>query len=65
MASFVKKGKVMVLIIDPQNSFTDLPERGSLAVDGASKDYERLIKMLDALQENIDEIHVSLDTRIS
>ena len=62
MAAHGKKEKVIVLIIDPQKSFTDLPEGGSLAVDGANSDYENIIKMLEAVRDKIDEIHVSLDT---
>ena len=57
--------KNIVLIIDPQNDFSDsnTTERtqpGSLAVPGASSDYSKII---DFIKNNpIDEVHVSLDT---
>ncbi len=59
--------KNILLIIDPQNDFSDIKEPyrsapGSLAVTGASGDYERIIKFIQNSQETIDEIHVSLDT---
>jgi len=54
----------ILLIIDPQNDFTDHPgeKKGSLAVDGALKDYEKIVKMLESHPTFFDQIHVSLDT---
>jgi nicotinamidase-related amidase len=49
-------GKTILLIIDPQVDFTT----GTLKVEGAKEDYDRIIKFIDDV--NFDEIHVSLDT---
>ena len=62
--------KNILLIIDPQNDFSDAKEPhrtkpGSLAVSGASADYERIIELIEKNKDNIDEIHVSLDTHTS
>jgi len=57
--------KNIVLIIDPQNDFSDVNETdrkqpGSLSVPGASSDYSKII---DFISKNpIDEVHISLDT---
>ena len=57
--------KNIVLIIDPQNDFSDIntterTQNGSLAVPGSSSDYTKII---DFIRNNpIDEVHVSLDT---
>ncbi len=66
----IASGKNVLLIIDPQNDFTDLPYEengvvcaGSLAVDGAISDYKKLVKLLKSVDDNFfSEIHVSLDT---
>jgi nicotinamidase/pyrazinamidase len=59
-----------LLIIDPQNDFTDLPytdvdgikKEGLLSVPNSYKDYGRLIHLLNNIGDKINEIHVSLDT---
>ena len=51
--------KNVLLIIDPQNDFT---EGGSLQVPGATEDYENMITMLNSVGDKFNEIHVSLDT---
>jgi nicotinamidase-related amidase len=59
-----------LLIIDPQNDFTDIPftdgetiiKQGSLSVPNAYKDYGHLVHLLTHIGDKIDEIHVSLDT---
>lgn len=50
-----------VLIIDPQNDFSDVPG-AALPVAGASADAERLAGLLDRLADRIGAIHVTLDT---
>jgi len=50
-----------VLIIDPQNDFSDV-SKAALPVPGARADAERLAGLLDRLQNRIDRIHVTLDT---
>ena len=52
--------KIHLLIIDPQNDFCD--PNGSLYVDGAEKDMERLSAMILRLKDKIDDIHVTLDS---
>ena len=68
--------KNILLVIDPQNDFTDASYTnhdgskskfgdlylGKLCVGGASGDYERLITLLDTNGKDFNEIHVSLDT---
>ncbi len=49
------------LIIDPQNSFCH-PKEGELYVPGAEEDMERLARLIDKLLDDIDDIHVTLDT---
>jgi nicotinamidase-related amidase len=56
--------KNVLLIIDPQNDFSEAKDgsrsAGALAVTGSNGDYERIIKLI---KTNIfKEIHVSLDT---
>ena len=51
---------VQMIIIDPQNDFTD--PNGSLYVQGANEDMKRLSKMLNRLSTKIDDIHVTLDS---
>lgn len=59
-------GKNILLIIDPQNDFSDAKEgvrgRGNLAVDGATEDYSKIIEFIEKNNNKLDEIHVSLDT---
>lgn len=69
-----KRGKNILLIIDPQNSFSDIhktekrqkwsgrPFAGSLQVPGSSIDYTRIISFINKNKNFIDEIHISLDT---
>ena len=69
-----KRGKNILLIIDPQNSFSDIhktekmkklsgrPFAGSLQVPGSSIDYKRIISFINKNKNFIDEIHISLDT---
>jgi nicotinamidase-related amidase len=58
----------VLLIIDPQNDFSDKNPNvgreadGNLAVPGSSGDYERIIAFINANQTKLAEIHVSLDT---
>lgn len=57
----------ILLIIDPQNDFTDAsfegsPYGGTLQVSGATADYDKIVTMLNAQPEFFNEIHVSLDT---
>lgn len=59
--------KNILLIIDPQNDFSDAKSHireaaGSLAVSGASADYEKIIEFINKNNNKIHEIHVSLDT---
>lgn len=54
------KPNVQFLIIDPQNDFCS--PTGSLYVQGADKDAERLATMMTAMMPSIDDIHVTLDT---
>jgi nicotinamidase-related amidase len=69
--------KVYLLIIDPQNDFTDDPslndpasklgdvftgKEGALSVPGAMNDYVRIAKFIEKNKASITEIHVSLDT---
>lgn len=59
-------GKNILLIIDPQNDFSDKKEGvrgpGNLEVVGSTLDYARIIKFIEANAAKLDEIHVSLDT---
>ncbi len=64
--------KVVLLIIDPQNDFTDsdvtfkklsLDPKEGLPVVGATNDFNNIIAMLKGKMGNmIDEIHISLDS---
>jgi nicotinamidase-related amidase len=51
---------IHLLIIDPQNDFCD--PNGSLYVDGAEKDMDRLAVMISRLKDKLDDIHVTLDS---
>jgi nicotinamidase/pyrazinamidase len=52
--------KVELLVIDPQNDFCD--PKGSLCVNGADKDMDRLAIMIDKLAPIFDDIHITLDS---
>ena len=54
------KLNVQFLIIDPQNDFCD--KNGSLYVQGADKDAERLATMIEQMLPQITDIHTTLDT---
>jgi nicotinamidase/pyrazinamidase len=55
--------KIHLLVIDPQNDFTDRPGNiGSLAVAGAHADMQRLTKFVEKVGHKLDDIHVTLDT---
>jgi nicotinamidase-related amidase len=53
--------KVHGLIIDPQEDFCN-PETGALYVPGAEKDMERLADLIHRLGDDIDQVHVTLDS---
>ena len=55
----MSKERIELLIIDPQVDFCD--PNGSLYVDGADKDMERLAKMIKSFGQNIKKIHTTLD----
>lgn len=61
-----KREKNILLIIDPQNSFSDektgVRKTGSLAVTNSSNDYLKIISFIEKNKAFIDEIHISLDT---
>ncbi len=52
--------RIDLLIIDPQVDFCD-PDKGTLYVDGAEKDMERVANLIDKFGQNIKKIHVTLD----
>jgi nicotinamidase-related amidase len=52
--------RVELLIIDPQQDFCN--PQGSLFVEGADKDIERITTMINRLNTKIDDIHVTLDS---
>jgi len=52
--------KITLLTIDPQNDFCD--PNGSLYVNGAEKDMDRLASMLIKHKEKIDDVRVTLDS---
>ena len=52
--------KIHLLVIDPQKDFCD--PNGSLYVQGADQDINRLSAMVDRLRGKIDDIHVTLDS---
>jgi len=53
--------KTHLLIIDPQIDFCD-PNRGTLYVPGAEHDITRLAEMLNNHSDQIDAVHVTLDS---
>lgn len=52
--------KVDLLIIDPQNDFCD--PKGTLYVNGADDDMQRLSDMIVRCKDKINDIHVTLDS---
>jgi nicotinamidase/pyrazinamidase len=52
--------RIDLLVIDPQNDFCD-PQKGSLYVNGAEKDMERVANLVKSYGQNIKKIHVTLD----
>ena len=52
------------LIIDPQEDFCN-PATGTLFVPGAEADIPRLAQMLLAVRDEVDALHVTLDTHHS
>jgi nicotinamidase-related amidase len=59
-------GENILLIIDPQNDFSDGKRigdnPGNLQVIGSTLDYKRIIEFIEKNADKLDEIHVSLDT---
>jgi nicotinamidase-related amidase len=53
--------KVDLLVIDPQIDFCD-PSDGTLYVDGAEQDMNRLADMVSRISGKIDDIHATLDS---
>ncbi len=51
---------IHLLVIDPQNDFCD--PNGSLYVDGADDDMNRLAAMIDRMRARLTTIHVTLDS---
>ena len=51
---------VHLLIIDPQNDFTD--KKGALFVPGADEDMRRLTEFITTSGDLLDDIHVTLDS---
>lgn len=52
--------KADLLIIDPQKDFCD--PSGSLYVQGANEDCDRLAIMIDRISKKINDIHITLDS---
>lgn len=52
--------KSHLLIIDPQNDFCS--SQGTLYVQGAAEDSERIAKMINRVGSRLEDIHVTLDT---
>src|SRR5215510_1863800 len=53
--------RIELLVIDPQVDFCD-PRRGALYVPGAEHDMMRLATMVRRLKDELDDIHVTLDS---
>jgi len=53
--------KIEALIIDPQNDFC-AKGKGSLYVEGAAEDSERLAAFIERVGDRLHDIHVTLDT---
>ncbi len=62
----MKKTILHLFIVDPQNDFCVDDDghgnRGTLVVLNAKDDMRRLARMVDRLQDKIDDIHVTLDS---
>src|SRR6266496_2589339 len=56
--------RIELLIIDPQVDFCD-PQHGALYVPGAEHDMKRLTAMIRRLRNQLDDIHVTLDSHHS
>lgn len=53
--------KIHLVVIDPQNDFCD-PDIGSLYVNGANQDMERVAALVDRIGDKLEDIHVTLDS---
>lgn len=53
--------RVHLLVIDPQVDFMDQPG-SALQVPGATKDMQRLTKLIARVGHNLDDVHVTLDS---
>lgn len=53
--------KANLVIIDPQNSFMDLPD-ATLPVPGATADMDRVAALVKRIGHKLDDIHVTLDS---
>ena len=56
--------RLRLLVIDPQNDFTDIPG-AALPVAGANADMLRLAAFVDHMQSSIDDLVVTLDSHSS
>ncbi len=56
----MKKERIHLLVIDPQNDFCHA--EGSLSVPGAAADMDRLAAMVMRLRDRLTDIHVTLDS---
>lgn len=54
------KLKLHLMLIDDQNDFTN--PNGTLFVKGADENVRRVAKMVERLQDRIDDIHVTMDS---
>jgi nicotinamidase/pyrazinamidase len=52
--------KIHMLVIDPQNDFSD--PKGTLFVPGADQDMVRLAGLINRIRSKIEDIHVTLDS---
>ncbi len=57
----MKKVKIHLVVIDPQNDFMDLPE-SALPVPGANADMDRLASMITKHGRKLEDIHITMDT---
>ncbi|MBI2591086.1 MAG: hypothetical protein HYW34_00170 [Candidatus Brennerbacteria bacterium] len=57
----VKRLKVHLVVIDPQNDFCDLPG-AALPVAGANADMERLAGFINRVGHKLDDVHITLDS---
>lgn len=63
-AEAASAGRVRLLVIDPQNDFMDIAG-AALPVPGADADMRRVAAFIDAVQHEIDELIVTLDSHAS